>query len=267
MRTTARVTIILALAICGVGASGCASEKPAARPGTLEYTENARASYEKAMRSFYDRDWEEADKRFARVRRDYGQSRYARWAELRLADIKFEQEELAEAISAYKVFVQAHRRDPGIAYAQYRVCRALFLQINDTVLLPPQEERDQGPTTEAYRELRRFKKEYERTRWDPEIDFMLESVTGRLARHELYVARFYLRLDNYEAAAARIQYGLNNYEDSGLEPEALVLLGETYLKMKKRREAKEVFERMLALYPGSPFSRPARSFLKEMQTP
>jgi len=246
---------------------GCGEDKPPARPGTLQYTEDARLAYERAMRAFYEHDWEKAEKRFQKVRRDYGQSRYARWAELRLADIKFEQDQLAEAVSAYKVFVQSHRRDPGLAYAHYRVCRSLFLQINDTVMLPPQEERDQGPTTEAYQELRRFKKKYPETRWDELVDYMLEDVTGRLVRHELYVARFYLDRGNFEAAAARSRYALRTYEDSGLEPEALVLLGETYLKMKKRREARQVFRRLIASYPASPFVVPARSFLQEMGSP
>jgi outer membrane protein assembly factor BamD len=257
------LTMVLAIAT----APGCSKDLPVARPGTLQYSEEARVSYEKAMRAYYERDWEEAEKRFQKVRRDYAQSRYARWAELRLADIKFERDQLPEAISAYKTFVQTRRLDPGIAYAQYRVCRALFMQISDTIMLPPQEERDQGPTTEAYGELRRFKKEHPSTRWDAEIDYMLLDVTGRLARHELYVARFYLKQDNFEAAAARARYALRTYENSGLEPEALVLLGETYLKMKKEREARETFQRVLAVYPASPFVVPARSFLQEMSTP
>jgi outer membrane protein assembly factor BamD len=50
-------------------------------------------------------------------------------------------------------------------------------------------------------------------------------------RHELYVARFYLNVGNFEAAVARAQYALRNFDGSGLEPEAMVLLGETYLKL------------------------------------
>jgi outer membrane protein assembly factor BamD len=83
-------------------------------------------------------------------------------------------------------------------------------------------------------------------------------------RHELYVARFYLNVGNFEAAVARAQYALRNFDGSGLEPEAMVLLGETYLKMKKNTEARETFNRVLTMYPESPFSVPARSFLNEM---
>jgi outer membrane protein assembly factor BamD len=160
--------------------------------------------------------------------------------------------------------VQAHRNDADIPYAQFRVCKALFQQINDTLLLPPQEERDQSTIIDAYRELVRFRKEYVQTKWDDEIDYMLRAVVGRLARHEIYVGRFYLRIDRFEAAVGRLQYAIRKYPGSGLEPEAIVLLGETYLKMKKNKEARDAFERLLVTYPESPFTVPAKSFLAEM---
>ncbi len=65
---------------------------------------------------------------------------------------------------------------------------------------------------------------------------MLEMVAGLLARHELYVARFYLARGNFPAAVARCQYALRTYEGSGLEAEAMLLLGETYMKMHKRKQ-------------------------------
>ena len=63
---------------------------------------------------------------------------------------------------------------------------------------------------------------------------------------------------------SRVQYALRNFDGSGLEPEAIVLLGETYLKMKKNQEAREAFRRVLASYPESPFSTPAKKFLQHM---
>ena len=91
---------------------------------------------------------------------------------------------------------------------------------------------------------------------------MLEVVTGLLARHELYVARFYLDRDNFDAAVARCEYALTNYSGLGLEPEALVLLGETYLKMKETEKARVVLPARARQVPGrarSSFRRSAFS--------
>jgi outer membrane protein assembly factor BamD len=95
---------------------------------------------------------------------------------------------------------------------------------------------------------------------------MLEVVTGRLVRHELYVARFYLKKDRFKAAVSRIDYALRNYPNSGLDPEALVLKGETLLKMKKPAEARVVFQAVIREW-GGPFAETARRFLEEIGEP
>jgi outer membrane protein assembly factor BamD len=93
---------------------------------------------------------------------------------------------------------------------------------------------------------------------------MQSVVTGLLARHELYVARFYLDRAKFDAAIARIQYALHTLSDSGLEPEAMVLLAEVYMKQHERQKARVVLELMLSRYPGSPFVVPAQRFLGEL---
>ena len=96
-------------------------------------------------------------------------------------------------------------------------------------------------------------------------------------RHELYVARFYLARDNFQAAVNRIQYAMRNFAggpslrgpdeaiDSGLEAEALLLLGEVYLKMKKYPEARDAFGVIVREYPRSPLVVQANNFLTYMQ--
>jgi outer membrane protein assembly factor BamD len=233
--------------------------------GALHYAEDAKRAYDKAMVAFEEHDWEEAKALFKEVKKKYGYSRYARLAELRMADTDFASEKLAEAIQGYRSFVHDHRTDSEIPYARFRICKGLFDQISEGgFLLPPLEERDQGTSAEAYKELSSFVHDFPVGPYATQAKYMLEVITGRLVRHELYVARFYLRRDDYEAAVARTQYALHNYDGSGLEPEAMVLLGETYLKMHKPAEARSVFKLMLAKYPASAFTTAANNFLLEM---
>jgi outer membrane protein assembly factor BamD len=96
---------------------------------------------------------------------------------------------------------------------------------------------------------------------------MLSWVRGMLARYELYVARYYLNRDNFDAAVARAQYALTTYEDTGLEPEALVLLGETYMKQGEKEKARGTFESLLQRYPSSAFTVPAKRFLAQLDEP
>ena len=148
-----------------------------------------------------------------------------------------------------------------------KIVSGLYEGLNDTIFLPPNEERDQSPVTEAYKELSSFTKDYPLSPQYNRVYYMLQIVTGRLVRHELYVAHYYLRRDNFEAARVRIQYAVERFPGSYLDPEAIVLLGETFLQLHKRDEAKETFGRLLAQYPSSPFAVPARHFLEQMGAP
>jgi outer membrane protein assembly factor BamD len=264
VRRTAAAAAVAAVATllggCDVDLFGSGASR-----ATLTYTEDARAAYNEAMASFRAREWEDARALFSEVKKLFAYSRYARLAELRIADVDFEQEKFTDAIAGYREFVQNHRTDDDVEYAKYRLVKALFLDIDDTILLPPQEERDQATTLEAYREVKSFLREFPGSRYRIDARYMLEVITGRLVRHELYVARFYLIEDKFEAAVARCDYAVKNFPGSGLDPEALVLKGETLLKMKKVDEAREVFNTVINDY-GGPFATTAKSFLDEMDS-
>lgn len=249
-----------ALLVAAALASGCDIQSTASTPASLTYTQDAHRAYREAMEAFEAKDWEDARALFAEVKRRFSPSRYARLAELRIADVDFEQAKYNEAISGYRAFIRGHRSDPNVEYARYRIGKALFLDIEDTVLLPPQEERDQAGTRDAFRELRLFRKRFPRSRYRVDVGYMLEMVTQRLVRHELYVARYYLRHDNFDATIARVNYALENFPGSGLDAEGLVLKGETLLKMGKRDEATAVFRRVIRDH-GGPFGRVARRFM------
>ncbi len=260
---TAALVLVGGLVI-GAGSLGCEGIDIGARHATLTYTDDARAAYEEAMTAFRSRDWEDARALLAEVRRLFPYTRYARLAELRLADVDFEQEKFSDAISAYREFAQNHKNDPDVEYSRYRLTKALFSDIDDTILLPPAEERDQATAAEAYKELRSFQREFPKSRYRGDVAYMLDVVTGRMARHELYVARYYLKGDNFDAAVARIDFCLKAYAASSLTPEALVLKGETLMKMKKFADARAVFERVVKEYTG-PFLTTARRFLDEIK--
>ncbi len=247
--------LVLAIALCG-----CEGTKTPADAASLTYTEDARTAYLEAMESYRAKNWEDARTKMSEVRRLFGYSPYSRLAELRLADIEFEQGKYSDAIAAYRSFIRAHRSDENIEYARYRIAKGSFLDIGDTLLLPPAEERDQGNAEDAYRELHGFTERYPQSRYRVDARYMLEVVTQRLVRHELFVARYYLNLDIYEAAVRRVDYALAKYPESGLDAEALVLKGETLLKMHQPDEARAVFEEVIRDH-GGPFGQVAKRFL------
>lgn len=246
-----------------LGPLACATTEGSAETA-LDYSDNARKDYEAALEAFEDKNWELADELLNEVKRKYAYSRYARLAELRLADAYFQQEKFAEAISGYKEFVHDHPNDPEVPYARYRVAKGEFDSVSQSIMLPPLEERDLASVNDALSTLRNYLSDYPGSEHAEEMRYMLDIVLGLLARHELYVARYYLAEGRFDAAIMRCEYALKNLKNSGLEPEGMVLLGEIYMKQKRKKDAREVLTKLLQLYPESAFSVPAKNFLAQL---
>jgi outer membrane protein assembly factor BamD len=252
--------------MAALGTSACASTEGQAE-SALDYTDNARKDYEVALAAFEDKNWELATELLSEVKRKYAYSRYARLAELRMADANFQQEKFAEAISSYKEFVHDHPNDPEVPYARYRVAKGEFDSVSQSVMLPPLEERDLASVNDALSTLRNYLSDYPSSEHTEEMRYMLDVVLGLLARHELYVARYYLASGRFDAAVMRCEYALKSLKNSGLEPEGLVLLGEIYMKQKRKKDARDVLTRLLQQYPESAFSVPAKNFLAQLDKP
>jgi len=261
---------------CALPLTGC--EKPEPR-AALSYTADAKRAYDEAMKEFNAHNWIEAQGLFREVKRKYSYSKYARLSELRIADADFEQEKYSEAIRGYRQFVHDHRADADeVGYARARIAEAQYKQIGESFLLPSADERDQAVVLDAFKELKGYLHDYPTSKESEKIRALLTDVIARLMRHELYVARFYLRVDNFDAAVLRIQYAMRNFAgtpvtqshrgeavDSGLEAEALLLLGEVYLKMHKFGEAKDAFTALMHNYPMSPLIVQASNYLAYMK--
>jgi outer membrane protein assembly factor BamD len=242
------VALVVLVATASLALCACEVEPPKT---ALGYTENAKRAYEAALQTFNSRQWLEAQAAMREVRRKYSYSKYARLAELRIADADYEQEKFPEAIHEYKDFIKAHRsEEDDVAYARSRVAEATYAQIPESFLMPAAEERDQADVLDAYKELRAYVADFPDAKPTPHLRELVRQVTARLVRHELYVARFYLARENYDAAVARIEYALHTYGTpegneppaGGLLPDTFMLLGETYLKMHKWPDARQAFE-------------------------
>jgi outer membrane protein assembly factor BamD len=271
----ARLFAVVVAATAVSALAGCPNQESKT---ALGYTADAKRAYEAALAEFNAHNWLEAQNLMREVKRKYSYSKYARLAELRIADADFAQDKFADSIRGYRQFVHDHRSDEEeVAYARSRIAEAQYKEIGDSFLLPTGEERDQAVIMDAFKELRGFVHDYPNGPETPHVRELLADVTARLVRHELYVARFYLQRDNYDAAIARIHYALRNFSagltaprgegvpDSGLEPEALLLLGETYLKMHKWTDARESFSVLLTRYGRSALTIQAQGYLDYMK--
>ncbi|MDH4281245.1 MAG: outer membrane protein assembly factor BamD [Myxococcales bacterium] len=251
---------LLALAMaCGGAASGKAGKS------TLDPGDDARTSYEKALLDYRRGDCLTAEPMFQEIRREFPYSRFAALAELRVGDCQFKNEAYPEAIQTYRQFVRIHPSHKEIPYARFRIAEAFYNQVpGGWFMTPPSRERDQSAARDALIQLRRFVVDFPDDQRVPDANELMEKCMSLLAAHELYVARFYLKRDAYRGVISRLKGLLAAYPGSGVEREALLLLGQVYLKTKEVEAARETFGEIVARFPESDEAKRARSLLGKL---
>jgi outer membrane protein assembly factor BamD len=249
--------VLLVLALSTLSACGGSAAS------SLNYGDNARKAYADALEDFYDDDCIEAAPALSNVRREYPYTRFAALAELRMADCMFNDGKYSEAIQAYETFVRYRPSHVEVSYARFMVARSNYEQIpSEWLLSPPTYEREQRFTQDTLRLLRRFLLDFPDDPLVPKARRMADRAVKLLAAHELYVAGFYLDRDRPHAAIGRLRTLLNTYPGSGYEPRAMLLLGETFLEMQDRAEARKSFESLAKQFPKSEEAASARDHLQ-----
>jgi outer membrane protein assembly factor BamD len=268
LAAAARVVAVVARGAClaglmlwAVAANGCGTTSAA----SLDYGDKARHAYADALDHFYDDECLQAEPAFRNVRRLYPYTRFAALAELRAADCLYKDAKYTEAIQAYEQFVRYRPSHVEVPYARFMVALSNYLQIpGEWLLSPATYEREQHYTRESLRLLSRFVVDYPHDPLVGRANRMAHHAIRLLAAHELYVARFYLRRDHPQAAVGRLRTLITAYPTSGYEPEALLLLGDTYLELKNWSEAKKAFAEITQRFPKSAEVDTARNRLQRL---
>jgi outer membrane protein assembly factor BamD len=267
------LALVLVASACGDGADAEETTTPRRQRTSggesgLEYGEEARSSYERALLEFRRGNCIKAEPAFQEIRREYPYSRFAALSELRIGDCQFKDKSYAEAIETYRTFVRYRPSHAQVPYARFRIAEAHYKQIpREWFLSPPTHERDQTPANQALRYLRRFARDFPADDRIPQVNEMIERTLGVLARHELYGARFYRRLDADGAAIRRLEILLERYDGSGHEAEALLLLGELREDIDQAAAAREAYAELVTRFPESEEAGEARERLRSMPAP
>lgn len=228
------------------------------------YADDARRAYEKAMVAFDNKDCLTAEPLFRDIRANYPYTRYAALSELREADCLASQDKHAEAIEIYQRFARVRASHEDVPYARFKAAESQYEQIpNEWFLSPPAHERDLRAARDALKDLRRFLLDFPDDRNAGEAQAMEKRTLALLAKHELYVADFYLTREQPKAAIGRLQDLLRSYEGSGYEPQALLLMGRTQLFMKDKAAAHDTFRTLIARYPDSGSAVQAERYLAD----
>ena len=232
---------------------------------TPNFYPTAEQNYNQGLKELKSKNYITAEQFFQQVKSAFAFSRWATLAELGVADSEMGREKFAEAVDDYKAFIRAHPSHERVqdGYAAFRIGEAYHKQIpSDWFIVPPSYEKDQGPVLDAMRELGAFHDQYADSPYKAQAQKLYDDCVRRLADHELYVANFYLKLGKPHAAIGRLEGVVKSYPGARREPETLLLLGRTYLKMEKPADARRAFVKLVNEHPKDYRAEKARSYLK-----
>ena len=253
-RSALRPAILLACATAlGVG---CASAPP---PPKFEDLPSAEDLYKRGEEQLAKADsgWHLFSGSYAKpietfqdIIDNYPYSDQAVLAQLAIADAYFKQGKYEESISYYRDFVELHPEHGKVPYAMFQTVMAYYKQSRDA-------GRDQTATREALKHLDRMLARFPHSEYSEQGEQLWKELRTRLGRHEMKVADYYFKQDEYPSAADRYRDLLNQYPGLGLDAEALYKLGVCYTKMNREAEAQKIFQVILENYSGSEVAQSA----------
>lgn len=209
-----------------------------------------------------------------RVRNYYRDDPASVRAQLAIADLHFKKRDFEQARFAYEEFRDLHPRHPDMDYVTWRIGLSVYKRASKFA------GRDQAATQTAVNVWSGFERRFPESEHREDVTGLLAKGRERLARKELYVAKFYLRREAYRSVQGRAQGIVQRYPQSNAATEAYALLGmalhatgdvdqASQVRAKLAETAPdsselEQLDRTLAKAPGTPpeetvFVRPYRT--------
>jgi outer membrane protein assembly factor BamD len=124
-------------------------------------------------------------------------------------------------------------------------------------------DRDQQKTHEALDKLTEMIRAYPRSPLRPEAEKRLQEVNDRLAKHEHFIAAFYIKRHSYNAALPRLNNLVENFPTYNERAGVFFDLGTALDGLGRHAEAKLYYERVVAEFPNSEYAQRAKRKLEQ----
>ncbi|MEA3221720.1 MAG: outer membrane protein assembly factor BamD [Thermodesulfobacteriota bacterium] len=141
---------------------------------------------------------EKAVDAFMKVRTIYPAHELAGKSLLAIADTYFDHKEYESGLGNYKEFMLLYPTDPDAGYCLYRIGMCHFNQMSTY-------DRDQSQTAKAINTFKELLARYPNSPYGDDASSKLKEAELIMAKHYIYIGKFYLKKHNYKAACARFR--------------------------------------------------------------
>ncbi len=254
------VVVVLSLSLLG----SCIHKKYDT-PITKNTQQPDKVLFDQAIKDIEHGRYEVARISLQTLMNTYESSEYMAKAKLAVADSWYREagaNGLAQAEAEYKDFELFYPQMEETAQAQNRVCQIHYKQMDKS-------DRDWSQSLRAEDECRQLLVQYPNSKFAPQTAQLVRNIQESLAEHEFKVGDYYWRRDMNPAAANRLSALVNQYPLYSKAGESLYEAGDSYSKMgpRFRKEAGDMFARVVREYPLSSRSAQAKTRLEDMELP
>jgi outer membrane protein assembly factor BamD len=181
-------------------------------------------------------------------------SKYTEEAELKIAHGHYLLGEYAEAIVALSDFQRRYPTSVHLPFVGYYLGMCYVQQMGTF-------DRDQTAAQSAETYFSTVVQQYPESPFAELARQQLDRCRESLAEHEVYIAQFYARHGNNEAAQIRYLRAATRYGETKAAADGLLQLGALYKKQGQSERAALAYSSLVQMHPGSPQAVTARKRL------
>jgi outer membrane protein assembly factor BamD len=231
-----RSVLVLALSL-GVAGCGLLSKDHDETVGW-----SANKLYGEAKDAMGQKAWDKAIKYLEKLEARYPYGRFAQQAQLDVAYAYWKNGERASALAAADRFIKLYPNHANVDYAYYLKGLVNFHENSGLLSIlddPDMAERDPKGTREAFEAFKELSARFPESKYREDALSRMRYLVNSLARHEVHVARYYMKRGAFVAAANRAQYAVQHYPQAPAVEEAVFIMVKAYdsLGMVELRDA------------------------------
>lgn len=244
-----RFRLILLLIISSLFSSGC-STISSWFPEEIDKTKSWSASklYAEAKANLAEGEYQTAIEFYEKLEARYPHGAYAQQAQLETAYAYYKFEEPESAIAAAERFIKLHPRHANVDYAYY--LRGLITfparkSVFEFIFPQDESKRDPDSSLESFNYFSELTRKFPNSKYSKDAILRMRYLRNKVAKHELHVARYYMRREAYIAAVDRASYVVEHYQQTPAISDALLLMVDAYTRLDQPRlaqDAQRVYE-------------------------
>ena len=222
---------IIALVLMAAALAGCSMWGEEQDP-TRDWS--AQRLYDTAKAGLERGAYEEAIGYYEKLEARYPFGPLAMQGHLDLVYAYYKSDKSASAIAAADRFIKLHPRHPNVDYAYYLRGLVRFKEgtsMLDRFFRRDRSEHDAGAALLSFRTFEELARRFPDSRYAEDARQRMLYLKNIVARHEIHVARYYMKRGAWLAAANRARYVVESYQGTPAVSDALAVMTIAYKRL------------------------------------